>query len=64
MTPSFLQWPPSEDQLLNANIDLPPLQKHCLSGLLSTKMRLSSNTERVVEGLAQGIIFRIQNDSP
>ena len=23
MTPSFLQWPPSEDQLLNANVDVP-----------------------------------------
>ena len=61
MTPSFLQWPPSEDQLLNANVDVPPLLKHFLSELLSTKMRLSSNKERVVEGLAQDIIFRIQN---
>ena len=24
MTPFFLQWPPSEDQLLNANVDVPP----------------------------------------
>ena len=61
MTPSFLQWPQSEDQLLNANVDVPPLLKHFLSGLLSTKMRLSSNKERVVEGLAQDIIFQIQN---
>ena len=61
MTPSFLQWPPSEDQLLNANVDVPSLLKHFLSGLISTKTRLSSNKERIVEGLAQDIIFRIQN---
>ena len=61
MTPSFLQWPPSEDQLLNADADVPPLLKHFLSRLISTKTRLSSNKERVVEGLAQDIIFRIQN---
>ena len=61
MTPSFLQWPPSEDQLLNVNVDGPPLLKHFLSRLLSTKTRLSSNKERVVEGLVQDIIFRIQN---
>ena len=61
MTPSFLQWPPSEDQLLNANVEVPALLKHFLSGLLPTKTRLSSIKERVVEGLANDIIFRIQN---
>ena len=57
----FTSWPPTEQELYNCEVHLPPLLKLFLSSLLSCKPKLSKNKEASVNSLGQDIIFKVTN---